>query len=42
VLDQIGSVQPALGTAAGLLHAPQTSAVCPGVTPPPTTPGRTR
>jgi len=42
VLDQIGSVQPALGTAAGLLHAPQTSAVCPGVAAPPTTPGRTR
>jgi phospholipid/cholesterol/gamma-HCH transport system substrate-binding protein len=40
VLDQIGSVQPALGTAAGLLHAPQTSAVCPGVSAPPTTPGR--
>jgi phospholipid/cholesterol/gamma-HCH transport system substrate-binding protein len=42
VLDQIGSVQPALGTAAGLLHAPKTSAVCPGVAAPPTTPGRTR
>jgi phospholipid/cholesterol/gamma-HCH transport system substrate-binding protein len=42
VLDQIGSVQPALGTAAGLLHAPKTSAVCPGVSAPPTTPGRTR
>jgi phospholipid/cholesterol/gamma-HCH transport system substrate-binding protein len=41
VLDQIGSVQPALGTAAGLLHAPTTSAVCPGVSAPPTTPGRT-
>jgi phospholipid/cholesterol/gamma-HCH transport system substrate-binding protein len=40
VLDQIGSVQPALGTAAGLLHAPTTSAVCPGVAAPPTTPGR--
>jgi phospholipid/cholesterol/gamma-HCH transport system substrate-binding protein len=40
VLDQIGSVQPALGTAAGLLHAPKTSAVCPGVVAPPTTPGR--
>jgi phospholipid/cholesterol/gamma-HCH transport system substrate-binding protein len=40
VLDQIGSVQPALGTAAGLLHAPKTSAVCPGVSAPPTTPGR--
>jgi phospholipid/cholesterol/gamma-HCH transport system substrate-binding protein len=42
VLDQIGSVQPALGTAAGLLHAPKTSSVCPGVAAPPTTPGRTR
>jgi phospholipid/cholesterol/gamma-HCH transport system substrate-binding protein len=42
VLDQIASVQPALGTAAGLLHAPKTSAVCPGVSAPPTTPGRTR
>jgi phospholipid/cholesterol/gamma-HCH transport system substrate-binding protein len=42
ILDQIGSVQPALGTAAGLLHAPKTSAVCPGLTTPPTTPGRTR
>jgi phospholipid/cholesterol/gamma-HCH transport system substrate-binding protein len=40
VLDQIGSVQPGLGTLAGLLHAPQTSAVCPGTIPPPTTPGR--
>jgi phospholipid/cholesterol/gamma-HCH transport system substrate-binding protein len=40
VLDQIGSVQPGLGTLAGLLHAPQTSAVCPGQTAPPTTPGR--
>jgi phospholipid/cholesterol/gamma-HCH transport system substrate-binding protein len=42
VLDQIGSVQPALGTAAGLLHAPKTSSVCPGTIPPATTPGRTR
>jgi phospholipid/cholesterol/gamma-HCH transport system substrate-binding protein len=42
ILDQIGSVQPALGTAAGLLHAPKTSAVCPGLNTPPTTPGRTR
>jgi hypothetical protein len=33
-------VQPGLGTLAGLLHAPQTSAVCPGTIPPPTTPGR--
>jgi phospholipid/cholesterol/gamma-HCH transport system substrate-binding protein len=40
VLDQIGSVQPGLGTLAGLLHAPQTSAVCPGQAAPPTTPGR--
>jgi phospholipid/cholesterol/gamma-HCH transport system substrate-binding protein len=42
VLDQIGSVQPALGTAAGLLHAPKTSTVCPGLNTPPVTPGRTR
>jgi phospholipid/cholesterol/gamma-HCH transport system substrate-binding protein len=42
VLDQIGSVQPGLGTLAGLLHAPRTSAVCPGQIPAPTTPGRTR
>jgi phospholipid/cholesterol/gamma-HCH transport system substrate-binding protein len=42
VLDQIGTVQPALGTAAGLLHAPKTAAVCPGVVAPPQTPGRTR
>jgi phospholipid/cholesterol/gamma-HCH transport system substrate-binding protein len=42
VLDQIGTVQPALGTAAGLLHAPKTTAVCPGVVAPPQTPGRTR
>jgi phospholipid/cholesterol/gamma-HCH transport system substrate-binding protein len=40
VLDQIGSVQPGLGTLAGLLHAPQTSAVCPGQAATPTTPGR--
>lgn len=40
VLDQIGSVQPGLGTLAGLLHAPTTSAVCPGTIPPPVTPGR--
>jgi phospholipid/cholesterol/gamma-HCH transport system substrate-binding protein len=40
VLDQIGSVPPGLGTLAGLLHAPQTSAVCPGQAAPPTTPGR--
>jgi phospholipid/cholesterol/gamma-HCH transport system substrate-binding protein len=40
VLDQIGSVQPGLGTLAGLLHAPQTSAVCPGQAALPTTPGR--
>jgi phospholipid/cholesterol/gamma-HCH transport system substrate-binding protein len=42
VLDQIGTVQPALGTAAGLLHAPKTASVCPGVVAPPQTPGRTR
>jgi hypothetical protein len=35
-------VQPALGTAAGLLHAPKTAAVCPGAVAPPQTPGRTR
>ena len=38
---QLGSSgSAALGTAAGLLHAPKTSAVCPGVSAPPTTPGR--
>ena len=42
ILDQIGTVQPALGTAAGLLHAPKTAAVCPGVVAPPQTPGRAR
>jgi phospholipid/cholesterol/gamma-HCH transport system substrate-binding protein len=42
ILDQIGSVQPALGTAAGLLHAPKTSTVCPGLGTAPVTPGRTR
>jgi phospholipid/cholesterol/gamma-HCH transport system substrate-binding protein len=40
VLDQIGSVQPGLGTLAGLLHAPTTSAVCPGTPGTPVTPGR--
>jgi phospholipid/cholesterol/gamma-HCH transport system substrate-binding protein len=40
ILDQIGSVQPGLGTLAGLLHAPQTSSVCPGQAAAPTTPGR--
>jgi phospholipid/cholesterol/gamma-HCH transport system substrate-binding protein len=42
VLDQIGSAQPGLGTLAGLLHAPQTAAVCPGTPAAPTTPGRGR